>query len=214
MLRTLQLITPFLTVAVAASQVIKVRLNIATYPGLESECIGRDVGLTNTSIVVQYKLFEVAAVLPFEWIFLTEARIGGERSLNGSISLPTTDVPLGLQFRLLQLEHGGEGCNCWEVTEFAATLRYPDSEATVPLAAFTNINRFKCFSRGLENSRRRVFCFGSGNEARGVVTRAVYFGGNGGASGTQCPENSGNTLISPKGPSMAVNCDLSIYPRM
>lgn len=210
LLATLLMVLVHFSGIAVGSRVVEVGLNIATYAGSEDECIGRDVGLTNTSIMLQYRLFESSAAPPQqEWTFLAEVSISGEQVRSHSIILPSDLLPRGLQFRLLQLEHGGKGCNCWEVEEFTAALHVPNS-AAVSLAAFTNINKFECFSRGQQNAGKQTFCFGSGNEARGVITKALYFGGEVGA---ECPGNSDSMLISPKGMALPENCD-SVNPRM
>lgn len=189
--------------AAIGSRTVTVGLNVATHRGSERECIGGSTGLTNTSILVHYRLLEDARSLP-EWTFLAQVSIAGESLLSQSIVIPdNTSSQVGLQLRLLQLEHGGEGCNCWEVERLSVVLHASDSE-TVSLAAITNINKFKCFSHGQLNSGQQTFCYSSGNEARGVVTKALYFSNE---RGGECPGNSGNMLISPKGSAVPENCD-------
>ena len=90
---------------------------------------------------------------------------------------------LGMQFRLLQLEHGGGECNCWEVMQVQGRV---DNSASL----LTN----HCFVR---------YCGGSASDARGVITEALYFGLN---SGRRCPDTTSSTLISNKGPAITENC--------
>lgn len=196
-------------------RMVSVELDLATYPGSERDCIGGNIGLTNTSILVQYRLLDAAAADPRRWAFLAEVSIGDENMLQSqNIALPPIDVSAeGMQFRFLQLEHGGRGCNCWEIRKFRVTFRnVPNSISTVSLVALTNINKFECFSHGRQNSRKPVFCYGNGNEARGVTTKALYFGRDDGA---ECPGNSGSELIPPKGPAIPGNCaSSSASPRL
>ena len=76
------------------------------------DCVGGQVGLTNTSILVHYRLYEITPPEEDEWTFLSEIHISEEVH-----PVIFTDISAtGVQLRFLQLEHGGEGCNCWEVT--------------------------------------------------------------------------------------------------
>lgn len=194
----------FFSEAATGSKTVTVELNVATHQGSERECIGGSTGLTNTSIVVHYRLLEDGHSLA-EWMFLAQIRFSGGSLLSQSIAVPDNgSAQVGVQFRLLQLEHGGEGCNCWDVERFSVALHALNS-STVSLAAITNINKFECFSHGQLNSGRQTFCYGNGNEARGVISKALYFSDE--RAGVECPGNSGSLLISPKGPAVPENCD-------
>ena len=90
---------------------------------------------------------------------------------------------LGMQFRLLQLEHGRGECNCWEVMQVQGRVNN---------------------SASLLNNHCLVrYCGGSASDARGVITEALYFGQS---SGRRCPDTTSSTLISNKGPAITENC--------
>lgn len=180
--------------------VINVSLETRTYsdPG----CIGGNVGLANTSILLQYRL--LMPPTSWEWTFLSEITIEGSTSLSVSI-VPISDSSQaqGLQFRLLQLEHGGEACNCWTVERLTVTL--PPSS----LIEVTNINRIECYSQGQKNAGQRNFCYGTANKARGIITKAHYFDTN----GVECPGNSGISLFHSERAAVVENCN-TVTPRM
>lgn len=166
------------------------------YSSLSSSgCIGgNEDGLTNTSVLLQYRVAvldgSVAASAPTlgEWIDL--AARNATPSANVMQFLTLDSSVQGLQLRLLQLEHGGGSCNCWYLDSMAVTL---DNSADVQLSAIDDT----CFTTGSGS-----FCDGGAGEARGLITRVLYFPGS---NGTMCGSDD-DTLISRQGPSLPPNC--------
>ena len=82
-----------------------------------SVCVGEDVGLTNTSIIVQYRAVDHNLQSATEWVFLDAILlIGGNFQVDRTLVVDVDNM--FVQFRLLQLEHGGDVCNCWSVGIF------------------------------------------------------------------------------------------------
>lgn len=191
-------------IATGTSLTVKLEIGSHTPPSLG--CVGGDVGLTNTSVLVHYRLYEGTE----EWIFLAEVNISESSvTLMHDLELSSDNDADGLQLRLLQSEHGGGGCNCWDVTELAICAH--DSVATrntVP----TDISS-GCHQHGQTYTRegQARFCRGYASQARGVVTQ-VFFFRNISGPGSVCPGNS-DSLISPKGPALPENCSTAT-PRM
>ena len=170
-------------------------------------CVGGQVGLTNTSILVHYRLYETTPPVE-EWTFLSEIRISEDEQIVYAVIFTNTSVT-GVQLRFLQLEHGGEGCNCWNVTNLDIIVI--EGFQTLILVSILDVTTSYCHLNGsatitTEEEERRKFCFGSASEARGVITHVVYFDGS---NGDRCPGNSSDYLIAPKRP-LPDNCN----PRM
>ena len=176
---------------VVASDTVTVNftLNKVAFP----PCIGEEVGLTNTSIQFQYRTISNSSAIG-NWITKDAIPLlnGGPRTYH----LNFDSTVEGVQFRLLQLEHGGGGCNCWEVQSFAI--------------AGANITQ-PCYLRGT-NSRsiNEFYCDGIASDSRGVISHALYFND---VNGEDCPGDSSSTLISNKGPPLPQDCSTAI-PRM
>ena len=173
---------------IATGATITVKLEIASSHGSEDDCVGGQVGLTNTSILVHYRLYESTSPV-VEWTFLRDVNISDNSQVTTVIS--TNISVIGAQLRFLQLEHGGEGCNCWEVTNLGTSYCHLNGSAII-------------------TGRGRRFCSGSASEARGVTTSVVYFNSN---TGDRCPGNSSDYLIAPKGRPLPENCSTT-NPRM
>ena len=117
------LLSSTLVVSHAQGSSGRVLYNISFIKG--SECIGgQKVGLTDTSIKLEYR--EVVNCEKFDcevddsvrkWRYIATIT-PEERNGNRSINISCPESVQGIQLRLLQLEHGGGGCNCWEVEEF------------------------------------------------------------------------------------------------
>ncbi len=111
-------ILAYLALIANGKTTVSLRLQVVSYSSAATDaCIGGDVGLTGNSILVQYRLI-TSLRRTTEWRLLDE--IDPQRGLNGTFDLPPLqDLPLGsgVQFRLLQLEHGGGSCNCWMLEE-------------------------------------------------------------------------------------------------
>ena len=161
------------------------RLHLVNYT-LKGACAGGDVGLTKTSIVAEYRLSVTK-----EWKFLAE--IDPKAGFNGILKLPFLESPVeGVQFRLLQLEHGGGGCNCWRVEE--ALLMWGGNNRSI-------IKQTHCSKMPPSQTQ---FCGGSASSPRGFVSRTVRQGSGRGLSVMKCPRNS--TLVSSKGSPLPQHC--------
>ena len=178
----------------ATGAMITVNLEIASSHGSASECVGGQVGLTNTSILVHYRLYESTSPVG-EWTFLRDVNISDNSQ--GTTVISTNISVIGVQLRFLQLEHGGEGCNCWEVTNLDINVIAGQAEPSSPVYCHLN----GATTGGGPNRIR--FCSGSASEARGVTTQVVYFNSN---TGDRCPGNSSDYLIAPKGRPLPENC--------
>ena len=180
---------------VVSSHLLAVNLTINSLQNT-GDCRG-NVGLTNTSVQVQYRKITTSDSGESDWKTLDSIPINGSQNfININISVMENmilaDSVLGVQFRLLQLEHGGGECNCWYVTQVQGRVNNSAS-----LLNLTN----HCFVG---------YCGGSASDARGVITEALYFGQS---SGRRCPETTSSTLISNKGPAITENCS-TITPRL
>lgn len=180
-------------------------------PPTTYDCIGGNVGLTNTSILLQYQPVvqedalnssspavaatqgdwtDLAATAPLD--ISTQSQVSVTFSLDSSVD--------GVQFRLLQLEHGGGSCNCWALDSMNVTL---DNQAQMsPLGAGD-----VCVMTG--EPGLWTFCDGGAGEARGSITRVFYFPGR---NGSTCASNI-STLLSDLGPSLPANCSM-VTPRL
>ena len=150
----------------------------------DKTCIGGMQGLINTSILFQYR----EATVKSDWKFLAE--------INSSVTLKNLTITRrsgsgGVQFRMLQLEHGGGYCNCWTLQNQSILSEHCAHE-----------------SRQMVGNDWR-FCNGIASKARGFISHTYYPSHS---SGTQCPGNSGE-LISNKGSPLLLNCSTEL-PRM
>ena len=99
--------------------------------------------------------------------------------------------------RLLQLEHGGDKCNCWEVERLEIITANNESMEI----QFTQENR--CYRRGT-NSINNRFCGHFARETRGIIFKELSLDG---LKVDGCPGDSSDTLISPRGtPAMSETC--------
>ena len=83
---------------------------------------GGDTGLTNTSILVHYRgvVITPGGTTVQEWTPLVA--IPTNETFREMIPFELSGIADGVQFRFLQLEHGGGQCSCWRVTVNAVTL--------------------------------------------------------------------------------------------
>ena len=176
---------------VVSSHLVAVDLTINSLQNT-GDCVGGNVGLTDTSVQVQYREITDSGDGQSDWMTLVSIPINGSQNIISVMEdMTLADSVFGVQFRLLQLEHGGGECNCWDVMQVqgrvnnSASLYFNDS----------------CLVR---------YCGGSASDARGVITEALYFTGS---SDNRCPGNSYSTLISNKGPAITEDCS-TITPRL
>ena len=176
---------------VVSSHLVAVDLTINSLQNT-GDCVGGNVGLTDTSVQVQYREFVTSGSDSGqnEWMTLVSIPINGSQNISVMENMTLADSVFGVQFRLLQLEHGGGECNYWEVIQVQGRVNN---------------------SASLLNNHCLVrYCGGSASDARGVITEALYFGLN---SGSRCPDTTSSTLISNKGPAITEDCSI-ITPRL
>ena len=194
------MVVVFLTSAVTGLSV-NVELDLDR-ESVASSCLGGEtLGLTNTSVLVEYRLLQIAALSAkaseTAWRFLAEvnASQGFDQNLSLDIEVPVDSH--GFQLKLLQREHGGGGCNCWRAASLAlsncSNESYSDSVA--------------CSMKGHTSSGS--FCLGHARLPRGMITTAFYCSE---LSSDECPGDSGR-LDPKKGSALPLNCD-KMSPRM
>ena len=175
----------------AGQLMVSLRLNIASHssPAIDA-CIGGDVGLTESSVAIQYRLISPQSSPVSEWRFMSE--IDPSAGFDGTLPFTTDGSSRnGVQFRLLQLQHGGGSCNCWKVLEASAAINGEPNNVLSPcVKAPSNLNA-------------SLFCGGIASKARGFISE-VQNRGQGGKE--ECPDNSSMSLISSKGPPLPPTC--------
>ena len=179
------------------AQELSLRLQVSAYSSTATDaCVGGDVGLTDTSVSVQYRLASVPQGTTLsDWKVLSE--IDPKIGYHETLDLPpiTENSVKGVQFRLLQLEHGGGSCNCWRVEEARATWDEGENSTTLS----------HCFRMSTADDGS-LFCGGIASRTRGFISETVHFN-----NGTiePCPSDSNSTLISSKGSPLPQNCPLN-----
>ena len=172
---------------VGSSHLVAVDLTINSLQNT-GDCVGGNIGLTDTSVQVQYREITTSGSGQSDFMTLVSIPINGSQNIMKNMTLANS--AFGVQFRLLQLEHGGGECNCWDVMQVQSRVNN---------------------SASLLNNHCLVrYCGGSASDARGVITEALYFGLN---SGKRCPDTTSSMLISKKGPAITEDCS-TIIPRL
>ena len=193
-----QLLTASLVCVLCLDVVVgrhSVEVNFSVEPVVPTNkrpCIGgNEVGLTNTSVQFQYRSISTTSVIG-DWITLDALPVNRTSDVTHNLDFDSNVG--GVQFRLLQLEHGGRGCNCWNV------------QPSFSVNGTTIRSVFTCFRVPKNN-----FCSGNASDARGVISNAFYFLNN--LNSEDCPGDSNSTLISDKGPPLPQDCSTTT-PRM
>ena len=188
------LVTALVLLVVQLDLVVSLVINVSWTVNRESStlrCIGgRVVGLTNTTVQLQYRTISITSVIG-DWITLDALPVNISSAVTHNLNFDSAVG--GVQFRTLQLEHGGGGCNCWRQTLL---------DFNVDGASRSTSNCFRVPTSG-------PFCAGGAGNARGATRTALYFNMN----GEDCPGDSDSTLISNKGPPLPQDCSTTI-PRM
>ena len=177
----------FLDNMVMSYLVVTVNVTVDAQAELDP-CIGGDVALTDTSVQLQYR--EVYNSSVAEWMTLDVIRIGIYYNQTKNLTYFSSCDVLGVQLRLLQLEHGGFKCNCWEVVSL---------EARVSDHLYIYNSTYQCASR--ESKWQNLYCGGRFLDARGLITNVLYlYRVNSAEWNGSCPGDSNIELISNKGP--------------
>ena len=154
---------------------------------------GGDTGLTNTSLLVEYRIVDTTSSTSSvgEWRYLadksTPVNIVG-------VQLPDS-AAAGFQIRVLQLEHGGGMCNCWRLNTISVNCGGDMVNTT---------DMYMCGHQGFVNSEK-MFCNDYASRARGMIT-GVYCS----VSSNSCPGDS-DTLLPSGGPVLPSHCETSDF---
>ena len=188
------------------------RVSVRLEPYNDSRCFGDETrGLDDYMVRVEYRLLYSANdsnVSDWKPLFRVDPNAEPPMNMDQSINISAMDSTQGLQVRLLQLEHNAGGCNCWSLDSFTLTLMHSNSSTELVLED-GNFTESICHSELLGNGS--VFCLGNGYEARGVITRALYFPGI--ENGERCPGNSNSSLFPTETAYWPEDCS-SVTPRM
>ena len=187
------LVVTFFLENVAGQQVVSLRLNIVSqFTRSAASCIGGDVGLTDFSVAVQYRLIPPQNPPVSEWRTVSE--IDTSVGFDGTLSF-TTDGSSedSVQFRLLQLQHGGGDCNCWTVLEASAAINGGQND-TLSMCV-----------RASSRSNIYMFCGGIASKARGFISDVQNIGNK----TDECPDNSSMPSFLNKGPSLPLHCPIT-----
>ena len=174
-------------------------------------------GLDDYMVRVEYRLLYSANdsnVSDWKTLFRVDPNAEPPMNMDQSINISAMDSTQGLQMRLLQLEHNAGGCNCWSLDSLTLqlTLSYTSQQSNSSAELVLEDGNFTesiCHSELLGNGS--VFCLGNGYEARGVITRALYFPGI--ENGERCPGNSNSSLFPTEIVYWPEDCS-SVTPRM
>ena len=171
-----------------------------------SGCIGGDhLGLTNTSLVVEYRITSSSKSVG-EWIYLFNVIVGTNRTATFSrVQLHDSASADGFQIRVLQLEHGGGWCNCWRVNNIDVDCGQGIT------ASMTATDTSMCSQQGFRTSSRPrlngAFCLESASRARGMITEVYCSVSN---NSEPCPGDS-DTLLPSEGPALPSHCETSDF---
>ena len=178
-----------LDLVVAQQHSVIIELQLDTHTRAGQDCVGGDVGLTDTSVLLQYRLLS-----PTPQTWTTELAVSpNDTHMVRTISI--SESAQGVQFRMIQFEHGGGHCNCWTLSDMRITVN-EEQPRTIPLCTSACTPASACDEVPL------VFCGDNARDARGFITHAYYFNNT---RQNMCPGDS-NMLISNQGPPLPDNC--------
>ena len=151
-----------------------------------------DSGLTTDSILLEYRNISLPNSAPdSEWILLGEIQL-----IDGMTH--EVDVSDDVQFRLLQLEHGGGRCNCWRVERLEVILNN-GTMTNFMLQAHTCAK----LNHDTADGNPDDYCGGPAWEARGLITTVLTHNGT---ITEDCPGDSNRTLIPSIRPPLSTSC--------
>ena len=179
------------------AQSLDAMLEIQLAANQDQECLfsfGGDIALTDTSVKLQYRMLPVDLQTSMSanqgaWINLKSYELDLLPVTPEAWFIQLDSSSVGVQVRLLQLEHGGGSCNCWSVKMLNLSLNSSETD----LLSFE-----PCSSRDLVGgSSNFSFCDGSASNERGMISRAImYLPGE--EDEESCPAGSSTELISAK----------------
>ena len=179
---------------VSLSHEVELALTIHPVP---FNCIGGGVGLTNTSVLVEYRIVNTTSfpVSVGEWRFLAAEILTRTINTEKNEAQIHHSAADGFQLRLLQLEHGGGQCNCWRLTSITVDCG----------GDMTDTSTAMCSQQGLYATS--LFCFESASRARGLITEVYCSVSN---NSEPCPGDS-DTLLPSGGPALPSHCETSDF---
>ena len=190
------MVISFLLNAVSLTHEVSLEVLTIAPADLSVTCNGGDTGLTNTSVLVEYRVVNTTSSTSSvgEWRYLYGVVVG-----NGIVNLPRAqlDDDSGFQLRLLQLEHGGGECNCWTLSSFSVDCG----------ESITSTNITLCSEQARFFTTSSVFCGGYASRARGMITEVYCSVSN---NSEACPGDS-DTLLPSGGPALPSHCEISDF---
>ena len=171
----------------------EVALNLSIDP-VPANCIGDGVGLTNTSVLMEYRIVNTISspASVGEWRYLAAEIITLSRSLKEKLDDSAAE---GFQLRLLQLEHGGGWCNCWKLISISVDCG----------GDMTDTSTAMCSQQGLGSGM--LFCGDYASRARGLITEVYCSVSN---NSEPCPGDS-DTILPSGGPPLPSHCETSDF---
>ena len=186
-------VTAILLSTVSLSHEVALSLTIDPVP---ANCIGGGIGLTNTSVLVEYRIINTTSspASVGEWRYLADEIVTLQRNLQ-DVELHDSAAD-GFQLRLLQLEHGGGQCNCWKLTRISVDCG----------EGMTDTSSAMCSQQDL-GSDIILFCRDYASRARGLITEVYCSVSN---NSEPCPGDS-DTLLPSGGPALPSHCETSDF---
>ena len=165
-------------------------------------CIGGGIGLTNTSVLVEYRIVDTTSspASVGEWRFLAADIVTNLIAIERNESQIHHSAADGFQLRLLQLEHGGGQCNCWKLNSISVDCG----------GDMTDTSTAMCSQQGLYNiigSDKMLLCLDYASRARGLITEVYCSVSN---NSEPCPGDS-DTLLPSGGPALPSHCETSDF---
>ncbi len=157
---------------------------------------------TDSAIMLDYR--EVVSfttglgLVPVEgWINLAVIPAQGDNILmSDTISFNISEEHV--QFRFLQLVHGGDGCNCWSDQQLWVTHHKNNVDTQLNLTDMILLDNVctRINNEVAPSTSTIIYCGGEVNETRGLITRVVYSDGSSDSARDMynCPGDS-NTLF-------------------
>ena len=179
---------------VSLSLAVNIELSI-TALDFASCSIGNEIGLTKTSVLVEYRIVNTTSSSSSvgEWRYLADViPIADPFSIQTQLN---DSAGNGFQLRLLQLEHGGGGCNCWYISDNISVNCGGD---------MTDTSTAMCSQQGLGSD---LFCLDYASRARGMITEVYCSVSN---NSEPCPGDS-DTLLPSGGPALPSHCETSDF---
>ena len=178
----------------------EVALNLTIDP-VNLNCIGGGVGLTNTSVLMEYRIVNTISspASVGEWRYLAAEIITRTITIERNAAQIDYSAADGFQLRLLQLEHGGGQCNCWRLNSISVDCG----------GDMTDTSTAMCSQQGLNiiGSDIILFCLDYASRARGMITEVYCSVSN---NSEPCPGDS-DTLLPSGGPALPSHCETSDF---